>query len=353
MNRLGKMLIKANLVSEKQVQEALLIQTREGGQLGRILIGLGFIDEFELLTFLGKQYGFTAVDIRNLIIDPEIVKMVPADLIKKYAILPIKRQGRTLSLAMIDPRNLTAINEVQSLTGYKVEPIITTESAINEMVHRHRDHTASSSTDQNVKTEFLDDALTENEVSSEPEKTQALVTVDDFYKEIGDALATVDFKDEEAVSQAPQVPLKGTFLKSLQAAVLVLLIIGFVLNWNYTVELQKQHGVAKEQAKLANEHWKTAEETALLHKAALEKLRRKTRAEQERGEAQAIVQTEITAQHRKGVADAERKAWLAKVETEKKIRLANSNGLAIEAINALEVDPERSILLALQAAKET
>ncbi|MBI3610950.1 MAG: type IV-A pilus assembly ATPase PilB [Nitrospirae bacterium] len=128
--KLGKLLITGRLITEEQLQKALLMQKKEGGRLGSILVKMNFIEEDRLLKFLSQQYGIPAIDLSKVQIDPAVTKLVAAEVVHKYHVIPIKRSGATLSVAMVDPTDVFAVDDIKFMTGYEIEPMIASEAAV-------------------------------------------------------------------------------------------------------------------------------------------------------------------------------------------------------------------------------
>lgn len=198
-DRLGTMLVKANLISEEEAQKALLVQTKQGGRLGSVLVRLGFIDEVKLLDFLSRQYGLAAVDLSTTTIDPDVIKLVPLELVKKYRIVPIKRRGATLSIAMIDPSDVFAIDDIKFMTGYNIEPVIATESSVLKTIQQLYGKEIVPQTEESFSIEAKDYTLTESMEDDFLDERQdgPLVSVEDFDTVVGDALENVDVVEEE------------------------------------------------------------------------------------------------------------------------------------------------------------
>ena len=135
--RLGAMLVSSGLITEEQLKNALAVQQREGGRLGSILVKMNFVQEEKLMMFLSKQYGVPYVDLTRFDIDPNIIKLIPADVAQKYQIMPINRTGATVTVAMVDPSNVFAIDDVKFMTGYNVEPVVATEAGIKGAIGRY------------------------------------------------------------------------------------------------------------------------------------------------------------------------------------------------------------------------
>jgi type IV pilus assembly protein PilB len=137
--RLGQMLVNAKLITDDQLQKALAMQQKEGGRLGSNLVKLGFIDEDELVSFLSRQYGIPAVNLADLEIDPNLCKLIPNDTVQKYQIMPISRTGATITVAMVDPSNVFALDDIKFMTGYNVEPVIASEATIKASINKYYD----------------------------------------------------------------------------------------------------------------------------------------------------------------------------------------------------------------------
>ncbi|MDJ0834900.1 MAG: type IV-A pilus assembly ATPase PilB [Acidobacteriota bacterium] len=134
--KLGELLVKAGMLTAEQLEEAIKVQSEDGGRLGGTLIKLGFVKEDEITQFLSKQYGVPAINLANLQVESSVVKLVPSDVARKYQVLPISRQGATLTLAMIDPTNVFAMDDIKFMTGYNVEPVVASELAIAESLNQ-------------------------------------------------------------------------------------------------------------------------------------------------------------------------------------------------------------------------
>lgn len=135
--RLGAMLVSSGLITEDQLQKALVTQKNEGGRLGTILVKMGFAQEDKLMTFLSKQYGVPYVDLSKFAINAAVIKHIPAEVAQKYRIMPINRAGSTITIAMVDPSNIFAIDDIKFMTGYNVEAVVATEGAIVEAIKKY------------------------------------------------------------------------------------------------------------------------------------------------------------------------------------------------------------------------
>ena len=160
--KLGELLVRENLITPVQLQQALEKQKKEGGRLGANLTRLGFLKEEDLADFLSKQFGVPSINLSEFEIDPEVIKMVPEEQAKKHMLIPINRAGATLVMAMADPSNMFAISDIEFLTGYKVEVVVAPENAIGEAIARYYSQAQSNLDDMLGDFEGMDVALGED-----------------------------------------------------------------------------------------------------------------------------------------------------------------------------------------------
>jgi len=144
-SRLGELLVRSNLITKEQLIKALEEQKSSGGQLrlGTVLIRDGYIKESELTAFLSKQYSVPSINLADFDIDPAVVKLLPADVVQKYQAIPVNRAGSTLILAMSDPSNIFAIDDIKFMTGYNVEVVVASDSGIKSAIDKFYDQSAS------------------------------------------------------------------------------------------------------------------------------------------------------------------------------------------------------------------
>ncbi len=135
--RIGELLLKEKRITPEQLQEALNYQKASGGKLGLNLVRLGFVKDEEITALLSRQYGVPSIDLGDFEIDQSVVKLIPADTAQKYQILPLSRAGATLTIAMTDPTNVFAMDDIKFMTGYNVEPVVASESALMEAIARY------------------------------------------------------------------------------------------------------------------------------------------------------------------------------------------------------------------------
>jgi type IV pilus assembly protein PilB len=135
--KFGELLVKSGKISQAQLQEALALQKDQGGRLGTNLVKLGFMTDRQLVESLSQHFRVPSVDLQGMEIDEAVIKIIPADIARKYTILPVNKAGATVTVAMIDPTNVFAMDDVKFMTGYKVEPVVASESSIRIAIDRY------------------------------------------------------------------------------------------------------------------------------------------------------------------------------------------------------------------------
>lgn len=211
--RLGSMLVSSGLITDDQLKKALTAQKSEGGRLGTILVKLGFVQEDKLMTFLSKQYGVPYVDLHKFEINSAVIKHIPAEVAQKYRIMPINRAGATITIAMVDPSNIFAIDDIKFMTGYNVEAVVATEGAIVDAIKKYYGGARSmvaakpgatampASTQEkklavDVKDYDLDDQAVEDTFIDDID-TGGVVDVDDFDNLVHGAVEDLEVVEEE------------------------------------------------------------------------------------------------------------------------------------------------------------
>src|SRR5919199_248861 len=144
--RIGELLLKEKRLTPAQLQEALNYQKTNGGKLGFNLVKLGFVKDEEITALLSKQYGVPSINLAQFEIDPTIVKLIPAETAHKYQIVPLSRSGATLTIAMTDPTNVFAMDDIKFMTGYNVEPVVASETAVGDAIQRYYPSTPAGRT---------------------------------------------------------------------------------------------------------------------------------------------------------------------------------------------------------------
>lgn len=233
--KLGQLLTASSIISEDQLKQALNVQRKEGGRLGTNLVKLGFVTEDKLVAFLSKQYGVPAINLAEYKIDSGVLKLIPADMAKKYLIMPVARVGATLTIAMTDPSNVFAIDDVKFMTGYNVEVVVSSESAIiktisDQYLGKGESMLApsGSSAKATATIEAKDYTLSDGDMTAPGGIDDAFddgpqVNVEDFDQIVGSALDGVDVleerEDTEIVKEveAPIVKLvNGIFVNAIK-----------------------------------------------------------------------------------------------------------------------------------------
>ena len=137
-SKLGEMLVKAQLISEIQLDDAIKLQRREGGKLGSIVVRLGFCSDQDIVSFLGMQYGVPAADLDQWPpIEPSVIALVPSELANKHKVLPLQRSGNVLTMAMSDPTDIFAMDDVRFHTGYNIDPVVSSERGLVRAIERY------------------------------------------------------------------------------------------------------------------------------------------------------------------------------------------------------------------------
>jgi type IV pilus assembly protein PilB len=213
-DKLGQLLLASNIISEDQLKEALTLQRREGGRLGTNLVELGHITEEILVTFLSRQYGVSSVNLSDFKVDQSVLKLVPIDIAGKYLIMPVARVGATLTIAMADPSNVFAIDDVKFMTGYNVEVVVSSESSILDALARHyagqgdaliaaKKPAAAQAVQAKDYTLTEDDFKGEEIMSSSDDSL--MIDVDEFDRVVDKALDDVEVVEEKEEETAREV----------------------------------------------------------------------------------------------------------------------------------------------------
>lgn len=150
-DRLTELLITNKLITPEQLNQALEVQSKKGGKLSDIIVDLKFIKENELISVLSEGLGVPLIDLKRFKIDAEVAKVVPIDIARRYQIIPISKMGDTITLAMADPLNIFAIDHVEALTGYKINPIISPGQDISQAIELSYPDTTKGAIDSLVK----------------------------------------------------------------------------------------------------------------------------------------------------------------------------------------------------------
>src|SRR6202050_4481233 len=135
-SRLGEILVKDSLISADQLKQALDYQKKNGGRLGTCLVKLGLVSDDDITAVLSRQYGVPSINLKFYEVDPAVIKLVPQETAVRYQIVPLSRVGSTLTIAMTDPTNVFAMDDIKFMTGFNVEPVVASETAISEAINK-------------------------------------------------------------------------------------------------------------------------------------------------------------------------------------------------------------------------
>src|SRR5437588_803398 len=134
--RLGDLLVKEKVITPEQLVQATKVQKETSCRLGSALVKLGFLTDEDVTNFLSRQYGVPAINLSYFEIDPAVVKLIPFETAKRYQILPLSRVGASLTIAMVDPTNVFAMDDIKFMTGFNIEPVVASESAIMDAIEK-------------------------------------------------------------------------------------------------------------------------------------------------------------------------------------------------------------------------
>jgi len=175
--KIGAILLSENLITHEQLEKAIEVQKKEGGRLGSTLIKLGYVEESKIAEFLSKQYNVPYVNLKEIDIDNRTLSSIPADLSRKFLVIPFDREGQTLKVAIADPSNVYAIEELRFVTGFNIKPYVAVESSIREYLDMQSDSV------DNTLAELEDMEIADMEYEQEEEED---IKLDVLKKEVED-----------------------------------------------------------------------------------------------------------------------------------------------------------------------
>src|SRR6266481_4156365 len=168
--RLGEILVKESLITQDQLQKALEFQRANGGKLGSCLTKMGFITDDDITGVLSRQYGVPSINLKYYEIDPNVIKLIPQDTASRYQVIPLSRVGSVLTIAMTDPTNVFAMDDIKFMTGFNVEPVVASESAIGDAITRFYGGTSTNQEEiSNLMKDLVDE---ENELELAAEESE-------------------------------------------------------------------------------------------------------------------------------------------------------------------------------------
>jgi len=171
--RLGEILLKESLITQDQLDKALEFQRSNGGKLGSCLTKMGFITDDDITGVLSRQYGVPSINLKYYEIDPNVIKLIPQDTALRYQVVPLSRVGSVLTIAMTDPTNVFAMDDIKFMTGFNVEPVVASESAIGEAIGRFYGGGAASHEELSNLMKDLVDEDQELELAAEEQELDA------------------------------------------------------------------------------------------------------------------------------------------------------------------------------------
>ena len=136
-DKLGEVLLREGLLTREQLATAAAEMKATKHRLGYVLAKLGVIPELEITKVLARQYRMPAVDLSRFEVDPRILKLVPADMATKGVVLPLKREGRTLTVAMADPTDLGLLEDLKFITRFDLFPVLAGEYTLRTLIEKH------------------------------------------------------------------------------------------------------------------------------------------------------------------------------------------------------------------------
>ena len=178
--RLGELLVREKLITPLQLQKAIDQQRKGGGRLGHQLTKLGYVEENELTSFLSQQYGVPSINLADFDIDPEVLKLIPKEVVVRHQVIPVNRAGQNLIVAMADPSNIYAVDDVKFVTNLQIDVVVASEPAIAEAIEKYYTSNVSF---EDVMLDFAD----EDDEEFELEEIEEDMNVLDLEKSAGDA----------------------------------------------------------------------------------------------------------------------------------------------------------------------
>ncbi len=197
--RLGEILVKEKLVSQEQLQKALEHQKQSGGRLGAALVKLGFVSDEEITGVLSRQYGVPAINLAYYEIDASVVKLVPQETAARYQVVPLSRVGSTLTIAMVDPTNVFAMDDIKFMTGLNVEPVVASETAITEAINKF--YGAAAAPEQDLEKFMTKLGAEEADVEAVQEEAEASLSELEHAAEEAPVIKLVNMMLSEALSR--------------------------------------------------------------------------------------------------------------------------------------------------------
>jgi len=225
--RLGELLVKRNYINPEQLKKALEEQKLKGGRLESNLVRLGYIKEDELLSFLSAQYRVPSVKISKMEINPNVIKLVPSSISKKYFIIPINRMGPKLTLAMSDPSNIVVIDEIKFMTGFNVEPVVASETEIIDAIKKYYGGGGNVAGMGSVSFQAADFELDDEKINASGDgiAIDDVVDLDDFDKLVHGAVDNVGVVEAQQ-NLEDSIDMEGPIIKIVNGILIKAIKLG-------------------------------------------------------------------------------------------------------------------------------
>jgi type IV pilus assembly protein PilB len=205
--RIGELLLKEKRITPAQLQDALNYQKTNGGKLGVNLVKLGIVKDEEITALLSKQYGVPSINLAQFEIDGAVIKLIPAETAQKYQVVPLSRSGATLTIAMTDPTNVFAMDDIKFMTGYNVEPVVASETAVADAIARYY---AAPPPARTVDKKAADKKAAERKVAQQQQQANlnSAATLEMVTKALEETAAIVD-DDVELLEEMEQIDVSS------------------------------------------------------------------------------------------------------------------------------------------------
>src|SRR5215217_6649728 len=190
--KLGEILVRENLLSAQQLREALDYQREHGGRLGFNLVKLGLVSDDMITAVLSRQYGVPSVNLELFDIDESVIRLIPREVADKYSVLPLSRVGATLTLAMVDPTNVFAMDDIKFMTGLNIEPVVVSEASVQEAISRYYSSSREIELAKNFEEE---EGQYSSQVEALPQPSMSLDQLD-FDADGAESLEVIDENEE-------------------------------------------------------------------------------------------------------------------------------------------------------------
>jgi type IV pilus assembly protein PilB len=227
-DHLGELLVQKKFITIEQLQKALEEQKARGGRIGSSLVRLNYIKEDELLSFLSAQYRVPSIKFSKMEIPPNVIKLIPTSVAKKYFIIPINRVGPKLTIAMTDPSNIIVIDEIKFMTGFNVEPVVASEAEIMDAIRKYYGGGGTASGMESLSFQPSDYTLEEDKLGDSNIDFMGendVVEVDDFDKLVHGAVDNVEVVETKNLMEDGR-EIEGPIIKIVNGILILAIKMG-------------------------------------------------------------------------------------------------------------------------------